>query len=88
MTIQEVRDILNRLSPDELQEWMTDWSQMMVQTAKLEVPVSIDKQELDGLSDDKIKEFSDKELLSKASQAMGPLAILGGKNVAEVIIID
>ena len=57
MTIQESVDILNKLSPDELQPWMTNFRQMLIQTAMLEIPVSIDKQELDGLSDDKIKEL-------------------------------
>ncbi len=55
MIIQEARDILNKLSPDELGFWETNWQQMLVQTTTLEVPVSIDIQEIDGLSDDKIK---------------------------------
>ena len=57
MTIQEARDILNKLSPDGLRCWMTDWHQMLVQTAILEVSASIDIKELDGLSDGEIKEL-------------------------------
>lgn len=56
MKIQEVIDTLNRLSP-ELQPWMTSCRQMFVQIATLEIPIPIDKQELDGLSDDEIKEL-------------------------------
>ena len=57
MKIQEASNILNKLSPDGLQGWLPYCRQIMVQTTMLEVPVSIDKQELDGLSDDKIKEL-------------------------------
>ena len=57
MTIQEARDTLNKLSPDGLQNWMTDWHQMFIQTAILEVPASIDIEELDGLSEDEIKKL-------------------------------
>jgi len=58
-TIQEARDILNQLSPDDiyLGKWMTNCRQMFIQTARLEVPVSIDIEEFDTLSEDKVREL-------------------------------
>ena len=58
MKIQEARDVLNRLSPDELNGWWTSCAQqILVQSAALKVSVFIDVQELDGLSDGKIKKL-------------------------------
>ena len=74
MTIQGTRDTLNRLSPDELQgRWMTNYSQMMVQTAMLVVPASIDKRELDGLSDDKIKKLIHDRMISALEDKLSTL---------------
>lgn len=58
MTLQEAIGILNRLSPNELRGlWMTNYQQMMVQTAVFGVSVSIDIREFDKLPDDQIKEL-------------------------------
>lgn len=57
MKIQQARDILNKLSPDELQKWRTNWQQMLIQITTLEVPVAIDIWEIDGLFDNRIKEL-------------------------------
>ncbi len=73
MTTQEAIDTLNRLSLDGLQEWMTNCRQPFVQTATLEVPVSIDKQELDGLSDDGIKKFIHIRMISALENRLSAL---------------
>ena len=75
MTIQETTDTLNRLSPDELQGWLPYCHQVYVQVATLEVRVPVDKQELDGLSDNKIKELIHNRTISVHKDKLSTLTL-------------
>ena len=73
MKIQEARDILNKLSPDELGPWMTCPSQVYIQVAILEVKVPIDIHEFDKLSDDKIKALIQGRMISALRDKLSAL---------------